>query len=226
MKLLSSDICPFVQRVAALLETKQIHYEVEKIDLRNKPDWFLNISPRGQVPVLILDDGNVLYESNAICEYIDEAYPVSLHPENLLDKAESRTLCDLASDYYMVQCSTQRSVDEKSLEQRRAEFVKVFAIIEKYLDDGPYFSGNSLSMVDIAWIPLLHRAELVKIFTGYDFLTDFPKASKWQAELMKTTELKNSVSNSFNEIFKAFYLNEERYLGRLYHDVKEQNFGT
>ena len=45
MKLISLKICPFVQRVAALLEVKQISYEIEYIDLDNTPDWFLEISP-------------------------------------------------------------------------------------------------------------------------------------------------------------------------------------
>ena len=72
MKIVSFKICPFVQRVTALLERKGVAYDVEYIDLSNKPQWFLNASPNGQVPILIADNGQVLFESDAIVEYIDE----------------------------------------------------------------------------------------------------------------------------------------------------------
>ena len=55
MKIISFKICPFVQRVTALLEAKDIPYDIEFISLSDKPQWFLDISPNGQVPVLITD---------------------------------------------------------------------------------------------------------------------------------------------------------------------------
>ena len=70
MKIFSFKICPFVQRVTATLETKSIDYEIEYISLRNKPQWFLDASPNGQVPILITDDNQVLFESDAIVENV------------------------------------------------------------------------------------------------------------------------------------------------------------
>ena len=66
MKVVSFKVCPFVQRVTALLELKQLAYDIEYIDLSDKPQWFLDVSPHGQVPILILDDERVLFESEAI----------------------------------------------------------------------------------------------------------------------------------------------------------------
>ena len=57
MKLVSFKICPYVQRIAAMLEAKDIAYDVEYISLDNSPDWFNEISPHAQVPVLITDKG-------------------------------------------------------------------------------------------------------------------------------------------------------------------------
>jgi glutathione S-transferase len=56
-----------VQRAVIVLRAKDIPFEVTYIDLRNKPDWFLEISPHGKVPVLQVD-GVPLFESNAIAE--------------------------------------------------------------------------------------------------------------------------------------------------------------
>ena len=72
MKIVSFKICPFVQRVTALLEAKNVAYDIEYISLKNKPQWFLDVSPNAQVPLLITDEGTALFESDAIVEYIDE----------------------------------------------------------------------------------------------------------------------------------------------------------
>ncbi len=72
IKIVSFTICPFVQRVTALLEAKQIPYDIEFISLSDKPKWFLDLSPTGQVPMLVTDEGIALFESDAIIEYIDE----------------------------------------------------------------------------------------------------------------------------------------------------------
>ncbi|GAL22560.1 glutathione S-transferase [Vibrio maritimus] len=48
IKIVSFKICPFVQRVTAALEAKQIPYEIEYISLKDKPQWFLDISPNAK----------------------------------------------------------------------------------------------------------------------------------------------------------------------------------
>ena len=71
--LISFDICPFVQRSVITLEEKGVEYEIKYIELENKPDWFLAISPFGKVPVLQAND-TVIFESAVINEYLDEAF--------------------------------------------------------------------------------------------------------------------------------------------------------
>ena len=72
--LISFDICPFVQRSVITLEEKGVKYNIKYIELENKPDWFLAISPFGKVPVLQVND-KVLFESAVINEYLDETVP-------------------------------------------------------------------------------------------------------------------------------------------------------
>ncbi|MES2034183.1 MAG: glutathione S-transferase N-terminal domain-containing protein, partial [Pseudomonadota bacterium] len=52
LTLISFPLCPFVQRAIIALEEKKVPYDVVYIDLTNKPDWFLKLSPLGKVPVL------------------------------------------------------------------------------------------------------------------------------------------------------------------------------
>jgi glutathione S-transferase len=215
MKIYSSPICPFVQRVNAVLEAKKVQYEVEYLDLMNLPDWFLKISPNAEVPVLVTDNNVALFESFAICEYLEDMYPPKLHPNDPEKRALHRAWARQAVTQYLVQCSTQRSASEEILQEKTANFVQLFAKVEKVLGDGPFFDGEQLSMVDTAWIPILHRSDLIKIYTGYDFLDGYPKVIKWQQTLLNTDVLKKSVPDMFEEYFVQFYLNEERYLGRV-----------
>ncbi|MEM1200769.1 MAG: glutathione S-transferase family protein, partial [Pseudomonadota bacterium] len=214
MKVISFKICPFVQRVTAFLEAKNIPYEIEFIDLSDKPQWFLDVSPNAQVPVLITDEGQALFESDAIVEYLDEVYPAlqpDLSPE---DRATNRAWSYLASKNYLVQCGAQRSPDEDSLEERSARLGQAFDRIEAQLGDGPYFGGAEIGMVDIAWLPLLHRADIVFRHSGYDFVGERPRLKAWQGRLLSGDLAARSVAPDFVEAFSTFYLSDETFLGR------------
>ena len=214
MKIVSFKICPFVQRVTALLEAKEIPYAVEYISLSDKPDWFLEISPNGQVPVLITDSGQALFESDAIVEYLEEAYPPLQPGLSFETKAANRAWSHLASKTYLVQCSAQRSPDISTLKERSRKLGAVFDRIEKRLDAAPYFGGNAIGMVDIAWLPLLHRASLIERQTAYDFLGDRPKLKAWQQSLLRAGLAEKSVASDFEDAFTGFYLSDQTYLGR------------
>ena len=214
MKIVSFKICPFVQRVTALLEAKNISYEIEYISLKDKPQWFLDISPNGQVPILITNDGDALFESDAIVEYIEEAYPplqVNISHER---KAKNRAWSYLASKNYLVQCGAQRSPDKEVLSERSNKLAKPFDRIEKQLGNTEYFSGETIGMVDIAWLPILHRADIVEKHSGFDFLGDRPKLKAWQKKLLSGDLAEKSVSADFKQAFSDFYLSDETYLGR------------
>ena len=71
LKLISHKLCPYVQRAVIALTEKGVAFERIDIDLANKPDWFLNISPLGKTPVLLVGD-HAIFESAVILEYLEE----------------------------------------------------------------------------------------------------------------------------------------------------------
>ncbi|MCY4139993.1 MAG: glutathione S-transferase family protein [Rhodobacteraceae bacterium] len=215
MKVISFKLCPFVQRVTALLEAKRVPYDIEHINLSDKPDWFLLASPNGQVPTLFTDVGRVLFESVAIVEYIDEVTGLTLYPSDPVEKAQARAWAYLASKNYLTQCSTQRSPDARTLVDRAEKFGAAFAKIEQRLGDGPFAGTELIGMVEIAWLPLLHRAAIIEARSGYDFLEDFPRVKAWQEVILGTGLADRSVADDFEERFTAFYLAESTYLGQL-----------
>ena len=214
IKIVSFKICPFVQRVTALLEAKGIPYDIEFIDLSAKPQWFLDISPTGQVPLLINEAGEALFESDAIVEYIDEITMPLVADVSPEQRARDRAWSYQASKHYLVQCSTMQSKDKSVLAEREAKLTKAFERAENQLGSGPFFNGETLGNVDIAWIPLLHRAQIVREQSGYDFLARYPKTRAWQAALAYTGLYAKSVAEDFEEKFSDFYLADRTFLGR------------
>ncbi|HKD24168.1 MAG TPA: glutathione S-transferase family protein, partial [Rhizomicrobium sp.] len=63
---------------------------------------FVKINPRGQVPVLILDDGRTITESTVICEYLDAIYPdqVPLRPKDEYWRAQMRIWTKFIDEYF------------------------------------------------------------------------------------------------------------------------------
>ena len=121
-KLVSFEICPFVQRSLILLLEKKIDYDITYIDLRNKPDWFLEISPFGKVPVLQIGE-EVIFESNVILEYLDEAYPKTFHPADLIIKAKNRAWSEFASQLFMTQFQLVMQSEEAVFKEKEQELV-------------------------------------------------------------------------------------------------------
>src|ERR1700759_1932042 len=101
LKLISHKLCPYVQRAVIALSEKGIPFERIDLDLANKPDWFPKISPLGKVPVLVVttEQGEVaLFESNVICEYIEETQGGRrLHPVDPLARAQHRAWMEFGS---------------------------------------------------------------------------------------------------------------------------------
>lgn len=78
MKLYDSRGAPSPRRVRVYLAEKHIEVERVTIDLRvdeHLEDAFLAINPRGAVPALELDDGEVICESAAVCRYFEALHP-------------------------------------------------------------------------------------------------------------------------------------------------------
>ncbi|MEM1431699.1 MAG: glutathione S-transferase family protein [Pseudomonadota bacterium] len=214
LRIVSFKICPFVQRVTALLEAKGVAYDVDYISLKDKPQWFLDLSPTGQVPMLITPEGDALFESDAIVEYIEEVTPPLMPGVSPVQRAQDRAWSYQATKHYLVQCSAMQSRDQSVLAEREAKLSKAFAKAETQIGHGPFFNGERLSNVDIAWLPLLHRAEIVRAHSGYDFLADSPKVRAWQGALAQTGLYEKSVAPDFDAAFAGFYLSERTFLGR------------
>jgi len=73
LQVYSATVCPFAQRVRALLVHLDVRFAVEEIDLQQRDEDFLKQSPTGRVPMLV-DGPRKLYESTIINEFLAAKY--------------------------------------------------------------------------------------------------------------------------------------------------------
>ena len=96
LTLISHKLCPYVQRAVISLAEKGVPFERIDIDLANKPDWFLKVSPLGKTPVLLVGD-TAIFESAVILEYLEDTQAPALHPADPLARAEHRAWIEFGS---------------------------------------------------------------------------------------------------------------------------------
>src|SRR4029079_19100049 len=159
LKLISHRLCPYVQRAVIALTEKGVPFERIDIDLANKPDWFLKISPLGKVPVLLVasDGGEVaLFESNVICEYIEDTQGGAiLHPQDPLLRAQHRAWMEFGSTVLSELVGLETTGDPAIFESKRQAVAAKFARVEEALGSGPFFTGENFSRLAPAFGPIL-----------------------------------------------------------------------
>ena len=200
LHLISFKTCPFVQRAVITLNQKNVEHEVTFIDLAEPPDWFLEISPLGKVPVLKVDD-EVIFESAVINEYLDEITGGELQPKDSLQRAKNRAWIEVASDMLGNSYMMKTASDKESYEKFRDMLVSKLHRVENRLGDGPWFNGEQFTLADTAFAPLfMHNAVANHQFSVIDTQT-MPKVAAWSKRLLELPAVKNSVVAEFEELY-------------------------
>lgn len=84
---------PFSRKVRVALAEKGLDFNLRLEKIWERRTEFLTINPAGDVPVLVEEDGTVISNSSAICEYLEEVYDhTSLLGDDALARAETRRL--------------------------------------------------------------------------------------------------------------------------------------
>lgn len=197
LELISFDLCPFVQRSVITLLKKNVEHKITYIDLSNKPDWFLKVSPLGKVPALNID-GEVLFESAVINEYLDEVTEGSLLPLDSLAKARCRAWIEFASQLLQSQyrLSTARTKDD--FEKELSGYKNLFQRLELDFKGSEYFL-DEFSLVDSSFAPAFTRQLILEQSFTLNVLDEFPRIKKWALHLNKMDAVQNSVIKDFNE---------------------------
>jgi glutathione S-transferase len=179
-----------------VLHEKGIDFEVHEVDLSDKSEEFLSVSPYGKVPVLRVN-GSSLYESNIVNEYLDEVYDSPrLMPENPGLRASVRSWMAFADDYffpsvYRVRMGPQRGYSKELIQEARERLDDALSRLEHQLENREYLVGE-YTLADIAHAGNFHR--LRNLAESGDFpLRKYPNVMAWIERVEARQSYKSSV---------------------------------
>lgn len=156
-----------------------IEYEAIEVDLKNKPQSFLDISPKGTVPVLLFPDGSILDESldiilwampkpkesqqaeiNYIIKLIDDDFKQSNHRYKYAEK-------------YLHECKNQQDY--------RSECENYIRYLEQKLAQHEYLICNEITIADLAAFPLIRQFS--KVDERWFANAPYPNIQRWLASI-------------------------------------------
>lgn len=165
-----------------------IAHEWVDIDVTKKQSRtaeFLAKSPAGQIPLLELDSGEFLPESNAILHFLAEGS--ALLPEDRLQHAQVLRWMffeqythepSVATARYIVRYLCRPPEHEELLKRKIADSHEALAIMERHLGSRLYFVADRYSIADIALFAYTHVAD-----EGEIDLTGYPAVRAWIARV-------------------------------------------
>jgi len=169
-------------------ELVSIHLQKEG-GLNRKPE-FRAINPQMRVPALKLDSGDVLIQSLAIIEYLDETHPQPpLLPRDPVQRAKVRALAQvIACDIHPLNNVGPLRYLKSALGQEQAKIdawyhhwiLDGFEALESLLQTGPYAFGSEVTLADVCLVPQVYNATRFKVP-----LDRFPKIVAVNAACLK-----------------------------------------
>src|SRR6202048_3013069 len=196
LKLISHKLCPYVQRAVIALTEKGVAFERIDIDLANKPDWFLAISPLGKTPVLQVGD-SAIFESAVILEYLEETQAKPLHPADPLVRAEHRGWIEFGSAVLNDIAGFYAAKDEAPFKARTAQLEQKFARLERPAGASPWFDGESFSLVDAVFGPVFRYFDVFDEIADFGILREKPKLERWRKALAARPSVRTAVRADF-----------------------------
>jgi glutathione S-transferase len=162
MKLIGSLTSPYVRKVRVMLLEKKLPFELV-IDSPWEPSTHVSdFNPLGKVPALVTDDGQTLFDSNIIAEYIELTHADSAAAPQLLPSDRAAALhirqlvmladgvCDAGVAIFL---EGRRPADKQYPEwifRQQGKVARGLDALENRAAAAPWLGGNAFSLADIA----------------------------------------------------------------------------
>lgn len=185
MHLISLPVSPFAARVRLAIHAKALDVEIAP----PPAGWpnnrqFRDISPMGRVPVLILEDGEAIWESAVILEFLEDHFPSTrpLLPNDALVRARARLLVRHADLYLMPPMVALAQPHQEPAASRQVErLIEGLSVLADLIDGGPYAVDDRLTIADCALAPALFAARITGDRLGVDLIAGTSRVESYMA---------------------------------------------
>jgi glutathione S-transferase len=159
MKLIGSVASPFVRKARIVFAEKKIDYKLVPENVWASDTSIHTFNPVGKIPCLVMEDGEAVFDSRVICEYVDTLSPVGkLIPSSGRERVEVRCWEALADGVLDAAVLIRLEGTQRPAEHRSESWV---ARQQRKIDDGlvamsqglgskTWCAGNRYSLADIA----------------------------------------------------------------------------
>ena len=192
MHLYSGTVCPFSHRCRIVLFEKGMDFQINDVDIHDKPEDLAVMNPYNEVPVLVERD-LILHEANIINEYIDERFPhPQLMPADPIMRARARLfLFRFEQELFVhVRALENAGTTKKDQEKARAAIRDNLTQIAPVFTKQKFMLGDEFSMLDVAVAPLLWRLE----HYGIEFPKPNPNLMKYAERLFSRQAFIDSLT--------------------------------
>ena len=214
LRLISHKLCPYVQRAVIALTEKGVAFDRIDVDLANKPEWFLAISPLGKTPALQIGDA-AIFESAVILEYLEETEPKPLHPADPLRRAEHRAWIEFGSQVLNDIAGLYSAPTEEAFQAKATQLEQRFARLETRVVASPWFDGESFSLVDAVFGPVFRYFDLFDEIGEFGILARKPKLARWRKALAERPSMRKAVSAEYPVLLSDFLRRRNSWISHL-----------
>ena len=157
--------CPYAIRARLAIKISQVPVVLREVVLADKPDAMLAVSPKGTVPVLALDNSNVLDESMDIMMWaLNQNDPDSWLINNKDKENETKTLIAINDNEFKQHLDHYKYADQypaNTAESYRQQAESFLQQLEINLSQTTFILSDRLSMVDMAIFPFIRQFAFV-----------------------------------------------------------------
>jgi glutathione S-transferase len=190
VELYSLAVSPFAARVRISIRAKGLSVRIiDNPDVASEA--FGKLNPLRRVPVLVLDDGRSIAESETIVDYLEDNYPkISLLPVDPLERARVRLVARVA-ELYVFPAVVQILMSRGAPSTGDAKMDSLFGVVQRTLHELESFLvdtqaswrafGDRLTTADGALAPFLFYVDMLAKTSGRALLDRQPRLERFWA---------------------------------------------
>jgi len=189
--------CPYAMRARMALYLTNIQCELREVSLKNKPSTMLDISPKGTVPILLLDNGNVIDESLDVINWALKQHNV--FAANLLDHQEIFTdktieLFDGDFKFNLDRYKYSTRYHDVNEQIHRESCLKILKELDKFFIGSAWFFGDDINKLDISILPFIRQFRLANS-EWFDAQADIKNIKYWLNTFLESDLFKKIMTS-------------------------------
>ena len=196
-------------RARLALKLANIQCELREVRLNNKPKHMLEVSPKGTVPILILED-KVIDESIDIINWVldqNNIFEGNISSEQIITTEAIIDTFDNKFKYHLDRYKYSNRYENVDKKFHQKKCFDILIDVEKLISNENWFFGNELNKLDISILPFLRQFRIADP-DWFDSLKEIPKIQKLLYNFLESNYLKQIMVNykTWDESSEISYL--------------------